>query len=137
MESISASTSASISASISASNIEQNNEQNNEQNIEKYLNDNPIKLSLMNNYLRLYQFSEDFLIKNRIYYDSWKCLRTQNNLSPYFCFRYLYDTQEYDSADNWTDYNDVMKYLKNKNYTTNHINDAYNKAINDKNQNDK
>jgi hypothetical protein len=51
----------------------------------------PNKLSSMNNLLKYNQFSEEFLIKTRIYYDSWKCIRTQNNLSPYFCFRYLYD----------------------------------------------
>ena len=102
---------------------------NNELNIEQYLNDNPSELSFMNNYLKEYQFSEDFLIKHRIYYDSWKCIRTQKNLSPYFCFRYLYDTPEYDSADDWTDYNEVEKYLKNNNHTISEIREAYEKAM--------
>jgi len=105
-----------------------------ETDIEKYLDDNPEKLSFMNNYLYKYQFSEKFLIKNRIYYDSWKCLKTQNNLSPYFCFRYLYDTSEYDSADNWTDYNDIMNYLTNKNYSSQDINKYYNEAMENKNK---
>ena len=56
------------------------------------------KLSMMNNLLKLHQFSEEFLIKTRPYYDSWKCMRFQNGLSIDFCFRYLCDS-EYDSAD--------------------------------------
>ena len=68
--------------------------------------------SFMNNYLRERQFTEEELIKYRSYYDSIKCLRNQEKLSPYFCFRYLYDTQEYDSADDWTSYTDVIIYLK-------------------------
>lgn len=75
---------------------------------------NPNKLSLMNYLLMKYQFSEEFLIKTRIYYDSWKCIRRQDNLSPYFCFRYLYDTPEFDSADDWTDYNEIYEYLKKR-----------------------
>lgn len=100
-----------------------------EPNIEQYLNDNPSKLSFMNNYLKQYQFSEEFLIKNRIYYDSWKCIRTQKNLSPYFCFRYLYDTPEYDSADDWTDYTEIENYLKNNNYTIDEIRKAQDIAL--------
>jgi len=110
-----------------------NNKFNKDFNIEKYLTDNPSELCSMNNYLRKYDFSEEFLIKHRIHYDSWKCLRNQTNLSPYFCFRYLYDTPEYDSADDWTDYNDVERYLKNKNYTITEIRNAYEKAMDDRN----
>lgn len=51
-------------------------------NIEKELLNNPSRLSYMNNLLKSHQFTEEFLIKTRIYYDSWKCIRTQNNLSP-------------------------------------------------------
>ncbi len=80
---------------------------------EQELLDNPNKLSWMYNLLSQHQFSEDFLIETIGYYDSWRCLRTQKNLSPYFCFRYLYDS-EYDSSDDWTDYNDVKRYLLNK-----------------------
>jgi hypothetical protein len=101
----------------------------NNKNFEIYLNNNPDKLSFMNNYLREYQFSEEFLIKNRMYYDSWKCLRTQNNLSAYFCFCYLYDTPEYDSADNWTDYNEIKKYLKQRNYIDDDIKNAFDEAM--------
>jgi hypothetical protein len=63
---------------------------------------NPKRLSMMNNLLCQYQFSEEFLIKTREYYDSWKCMRNQRKLSPYFCFYYFYDRSELDSADDWT-----------------------------------
>jgi hypothetical protein len=103
--------------------------------IEKDLLNNPNKLSFMNNLLSTREFSEEFLIETRIYYDSWKCIRRQNNLSPYFCFRYLYDTPEYDSADDWVDYNEIYKYLKNRNYKDEEIEDAFKKATNDRNNN--
>ena len=80
--------------------------------LELNLLNNPNNLCFMNNLLMRYQFSEEFLIKTRIYYDSWKCIRRQDNLSPYFCFRYLYDTPEFDSADDWTDYSEIYNYLE-------------------------
>ena len=92
---------------------------------------NSNKLSWMNNLLSNNQFTEDFLIKTIMYYDSWKCLRTQNNLSPYFCFMYLYDNTT-DSADDWTDYNDIKTYLEKRNYTNEQIRDAFNRAMNDR-----
>ena len=52
---------------------------------------NPHKLSFMSNLLKEHQFSEPFLIQTILYYDSWRCLRTQKNLSPYFCFKYSLD----------------------------------------------
>ena len=58
-------------------------------NYEECLLNNPNSLMSMNNLLFTNQFSEEFLIKTRLYYDSWKCLRSQNDLSPYFCFMYL------------------------------------------------
>lgn len=87
------------------------------------LND-PDKLSWMNYLLTKHQFSEEFLIQTIGYYDSWKCLRWQKNLSPYFCFKYLYDN-EFDSADDWTDYNDVKEYLLKYNYTEKQIEDFF------------
>ncbi len=80
-----------------------------------YLKENDILdrkdlLPYIQNYFSNRQFSEDFLSKTLQYYDSWICLRYQKNLSPYFCFKYLYDNKT-DSADNWTSYNDIMKYL--------------------------
>lgn len=86
-----------------------------------------------NNSLCKNQYDEKDLIKYRIHYDSWKCLKTQNNLSPYFCFRYLYDTPEYDSADNWTDYNEIYQYFKKRNYDDKIIEGEFNRAINDRN----
>ncbi len=59
-------------------------------------------------------------------------MRTQKNLSPYFCFRYLYDNDT-DSADDWTDYNDIKRYLSNLGYTEAEIKEEFNKAMNDKN----
>jgi len=101
--------------------------------LENNLLNNPNKLAGMNNLLMKHQFSEEFLIKTRIYYDSWKCIRRQDNLSPYFCFRYLYDTPEYDSADDWLDYNEIYEYLKKRNYNDNDIEIAYEKAMNYRN----
>jgi hypothetical protein len=76
-------------------------------NYEEFIKNHSIYL--MNLYLTKYQFSEDILIKLRMYYESDVCLATQNNLSLYFCFHYLYNS-EYDSADIFTDYNDIVRY---------------------------
>ena len=83
----------------------------------------PERLSFMSNLLKHHQFSEEFLIQTICYYDSWKCLRTQNNLSPYFCFRYLYDNDT-DSADDWTDYNQIKDYLLKRAYTIEQIDEC-------------
>ncbi len=95
---------------------------------EKYLLENEDILSWMDNLLRDNEFTEEFLTKTRIYYDSWKCLRRQKNLSPYFCFYWLYDREDYDSADDWTDYNQVYEYLKDK-YDHEFIRKEFNRAI--------
>ena len=89
----------------------------------KLLNDE-YRLSCMNSLLREHQFSEDFLIKTILYYDSWKCLRTQKNLSPQFCFKYLYDNDT-DSADDWTDYTAIENYLLNRGYTKEQIKQSF------------
>ena len=112
--------------------IDINTDIDNIKNIETEILNTPNKLMFMNNLLREHQFTEDFLIKTRIYYDSWKCLRSQKNLSPYFCFRYLYDTEEYDSADDWTDYGEVYRYLIKLNYLDDIIESEFKRAINDK-----
>lgn len=87
----------------------------------------------VNIYIKYRQFSEDFLLKTIEYYDSWNCLKYQKNLSPYFCFRYLYDNKT-DSADNWTDYNDIINYLSNqeKKYTKEEVEFYFKKALNDR-----
>ena len=94
------------------------------------------KLSYMNNLLLKHDFSEEFLIKTRGYYDSWKCLRTQSNLSPYFCFYWLYDREEYDSADDWTDYTEVNSYLLDNNWTPEEIHKEFCRAIADRKNNE-
>ena len=99
---------------------------------QELLND-PNKLSWMYNLLSQHQFSEEFLIKTIGYYDSWRCLRTQKNLSPYFCFRYLYDNDT-DSADDWTDYNNVKDYLLKRDYTEEQIEAEFKRAMNDRNE---
>lgn len=95
---------------------------------EKFLLTKPSELSFMNNLLKLHQFSEEFLIETRPYYDSWKCIRTQNGLSIDFCFRYLYDS-EFDSADDWTDYTQIEDYFLKKGYTKEQINEVFEKII--------
>jgi hypothetical protein len=104
----------------------------NNQKLEQELLNNPEQLSWMSNLLSKHQFSEEFLIKTILYYDSWKCLRTQKNLSPYFCFRYLYDNDT-DSADDWTDYNQVKDYLLKRGYNEEQIKEEFNRAMNDRN----
>lgn len=86
--------------------------------------DTELDLRFMNTHLRNRQFSEEFLAENIGWYDSWKCLRFQKNLSPDFCFRYLYDNDT-DSADNWTDYNDVEQYLLKYGHTKEEIHEAF------------
>ncbi len=94
------------------------------------------KMCFMNNYLQKYQFTESFLIKTRGHYDSWKCLRNQSNLSPYFCFYYLYDREEFDSADNWTSYDEVHNYLINKGYNKETIETEFTRAMTDRKTNE-
>ena len=99
---------------------------------EKELLKDKNKLCSMHNLVTNRQFSEEFLELTIGYYDSWRCLRTQNNLSPYFCYRYLYDNDT-DSADNWTDYYDVLNYLKKKNiYTDEFIELEFKRAMKDR-----
>jgi hypothetical protein len=100
--------------------------------IEIDLLNNSSELSYMHNLLTKHQFSEEFLIETIYYYDSWRCLRTQKNLSPYFCFRYLYDNES-DSADDWTDYNNVKDYLLKRGYTEEQIKEEFIRAMNDRN----
>ena len=95
---------------------------------ENELLNNPQKLSFMSNLLKEHQFSEPFLIQTILYYDSWRCIRTQKNLSPYFCFRYLYDNDT-DSADDWTDYNDVERYEQPYTELSNEFQDEADEAI--------
>ena len=47
-------------------------------------------------------------------------------------FKYLYDNDN-DSADDWTDYNDVKRYLLKLNYTEEQIKEEFIRAMNDRN----
>jgi hypothetical protein len=94
----------------------------------------PSRLSFMNSLLVKHQFPEYFLIKTICYYDSWICLRTQKNLSPFFCFRYLYDN-ETDSADNWTDFHEVYKYLQDNKHSNEFTMNEYHRAMKERNRN--
>ncbi len=78
--------------------------------MEENLLKNPTRLMNLNYLMHSHAFSETFLMKTIEYYDSWICLKTQHNLSPSFCFQYLYDNNT-DSADNWTDFNDILQYF--------------------------
>ena len=65
--------------------------------------------------LRDEQYDEPTLIKYRDFYDAMTCLQTQKNLSPYFCFRYLYDSKEHhNDSDQWVSYDDIINYFSNK-----------------------
>ena len=91
----------------------------------------PQKLCYMNNLLSKYQFPEYFLIKTIAYYDSVRCLKTQWDLSPYFCFRYLYDNDS-DSSDDWTDFSEIYKYLLKNNHSNEIIYKEYRRKMTNK-----
>ena len=93
------------------------------------LNDKSFLVSL-NYSMYKKSFSEEFLSKTLEYYDSWICLKTQKDLTPYFCFRYLYDNNT-DSADNWTDYNDIAKYFAGSSFTEEDLRKAFQQAMED------
>ena len=77
---------------------------------------------LMNSYLQLYQIPESILIKTVGSYDGNLCLRTQHEITPYFCFKYLYN------KDDSIDYNDIVNNFKNK-YTKEDLNTIYLKTM--------
>jgi hypothetical protein len=97
----------------------------------KALLNSPEQLYFMDELLEKYQFPEDFLIQTVEYYNSKKCLETQWNLSPYFCFRYLYDNDT-DLSNNWSDYHSIFKYLLDNNYTNSAILIEYKRAMKDR-----
>ena len=69
-----------------------------------------------NNKIKLYQFSEKNLIKNIKYVSSNICLENQINLSPHFCFRYLYNNIT-ESIHNRVYYNEIIDYFRTTNVT--------------------
>ena len=95
---------------------------------EKEILETPNILNYINNLLRVRQFSEEFLIKTRNYYNANVCIKTQNNLSPEFCFKYLYDN-DVDSEENKLDFNDISNYLKRNNYSNENINNEFKKLV--------
>lgn len=65
---------------------------------------------------------------------SQRFLHKYLNLSPYFCFRYLYDLDE-SQSDNWTSYDEVISYLKKQGITDkDFIEKEYQRAMKDRNQ---
>ena len=74
-----------------------------------------------NNKLKKYQYSEKYLIKNLKKFSSKACLENQINLSPYFCFRYLYNNIT-EPIKNRIYYNNIIEYFrKNNKYNENFI----------------
>jgi hypothetical protein len=101
---------------------------------EKELLEDTIYYPYISSLLKYRQFSEDFLSKTIYYYNSWDCLKYQKNLTPYFCFYYLFDNNT-DNSDNWTSYNDIEYYFQQYNplITKDELEIIYKKAINDRN----
>ena len=91
----------------------------------------PENRGYINTLLKFRQFSESFLIQSIEYYDGCECLKWQKNLSPDFCFRYLYDK---DDGDRWVDYNNIVNYiLKNHpNLSFDEIENIFNSVIKSK-----
>jgi hypothetical protein len=93
------------------------------------MNQNEINLDCMNFYIQTIQFSEEFLINTIDHYDPYICFRKQTNLSPDFCFKYVYN-QECFGSDKWINYDDILEYFKyNGNYTEQDIINSYNKQL--------
>lgn len=79
-------------------------------------------MEIFNNNIKLYQFSEKYLIKNIKYFNSNVCLENQLYLTPYFCFRYLYNNIT-EPIQNRVYYNNIIDYFKNtKEYNESMIN---------------
>ena len=68
-------------------------------------------MEVFNNKIKLYQYDENYLINNIKYYNSNVCLEYQNNLSPYFCFRYLYNNIT-EPIEHRVYYNNIIEYFK-------------------------
>ena len=66
-----------------------------------------------NNKIKKNQYSEKDLIKNLKYFSSNICLENQKNLTPYFCFRYLYNNIT-EPINNRVYYNDIIDYFRKK-----------------------
>ena len=70
----------------------------------------------VNNKIKNYQFSEKYLIhliNNEDYFSSKLCLEYQLYLTPYFCFRYLYNNIK-EPLQNRIYYNNIIDYFRNQ-----------------------
>lgn len=74
----------------------------------KILNDKNMLLS-MNYYLTTYQFSEEFLVETRNYYNGIICLKSQKNLSYNFVMNNIYNNK---IDRNYVTMDDVENYFK-------------------------
>ena len=81
-----------------------------------------------NNKIKLYQFSEKYLIKNIKYFNSNICLEYQHNLSPYFCFRYLYNNIS-EPLCNRVYYNNIIEYFRLRREFNENLIDIYTKIF--------
>lgn len=86
-----------------------------------------------NSMLRKRQYSEKVLLALHGIADSWEILRTQHKLTPYFCFKYLYDCP-LDSKDDWTSYDEVVSYLQEEftEIKEEEIRNEFNRAMEDR-----
>lgn len=74
----------------------------------------PELLLFVENLIRVRQFSESFLIQHVSHYHSRVCLNFQKNLTPEFCFKYLYDSKTDTKTDDWICFNDIAWYFREK-----------------------
>jgi spore coat polysaccharide biosynthesis protein SpsF (cytidylyltransferase family) len=83
--------------------------------------------------LKKRQYNEKVLLALHGLADSWEILATQHNLTPYFCFKYLYDCP-LDSEDDWTSYPEVVSYLEKEfpEIKEEEIRREFNKAMEDR-----
>ena len=81
----------------------------------------------MNKKLKIRNYSEEFLIANRDSYDSIICLQYQENITPYFCFRYLYNYEK-ENINNRVYYNEIIDKYK-KSYTLEKLVETYDIAM--------
>ena len=95
-----------------------------ENELKTLFTERPETLFYLQNLLRYRQFSEDFLIKYLHYFDSRVCLNFQKNLTPQFCFKYLYDSKTDKKTDDWVCFNDIVWYFRDR-YTAEELENSF------------
>ena len=86
----------------------------------------------LNNNLKLYYFNENYLISHIDNINSNICLEYQRNLSPYFCFRYLYNRYD-ENLEHKVYYNNIIEYFKmSSEYSIDNMVKIYDIALYDK-----